>query len=44
MGGPDAPRSIEEGADTALWLATRVFTPGVDLTGVLWEDREVIPF
>jgi len=44
MGGPDAPRSIEEGADTALWLATREFTPGVDLTGVLWEDREVIPF
>ena len=44
MGGPDAPRSIEEGADTALWLATREFTPGVDITGVLWEDREVIPF
>ena len=44
MGGPDAPRSIEEGAETALWLATREFTPGVDITGVLWEDREVIPF
>ena len=44
MGGPDAPRSIEEGADTALWLATREFTPGLDITGALWEDREVIPF
>lgn len=22
MGGPDAPRTVEEGADTALWLAT----------------------
>jgi len=44
MGGPDAPRSIEEGADAALWLVTREFTPGVDQTGVLWEDREVIPF
>ncbi len=22
MGGPDAPRSLEEGADTAVWLAT----------------------
>jgi len=44
MGGPDAPRSVEEGAETALWLLTREFTAGVDLTGVLWEDREVIPF
>ncbi len=42
MGGPDAPRSIEEGAATALWLATRSFTPGSDTTGVLWEDQEVI--
>ena len=42
MGGPDAPRSIEEGAVTALWLATRSFTPGSDTTGVLWEDQEVI--
>ena len=42
MGGPDAPRSVEEGAATALWLATRSFTPGSDTTGVLWEDREVI--
>jgi NAD(P)-dependent dehydrogenase (short-subunit alcohol dehydrogenase family) len=44
MGGPDAPRSVEEGAETALWLATRPFTPGVDLTGVLWEDHQEIPW
>jgi len=25
MGGPDAPLSVEEGADTAIWLATRSF-------------------
>ena len=43
MGGPDAPRSAEEGAATALWLATREFTPG-DTTGVLWEDYEEVPW
>ncbi|MBM3722205.1 MAG: SDR family NAD(P)-dependent oxidoreductase [Actinobacteria bacterium] len=43
MGGPDAPRSAAEGAETAIWLATREFNSG-DITGVLWEDREVIPW
>ena len=43
MGGPDAPRSAEEGAATALWLATREFNPG-DKTGVLWEDYEEVPW
>jgi NAD(P)-dependent dehydrogenase (short-subunit alcohol dehydrogenase family) len=43
MGGPDAPRSAEEGAATAIWLATREFKPG-DQTGLLWEDQEVIPW
>lgn len=43
MGGPDAPRSAAEGAETAIWLATREFNVG-DQTGVLWEDREVIPW
>ncbi len=33
MGGPDAPLSVEEGADTAVWLATRTFDPAVDKTG-----------
>ncbi len=44
MGGPDAPRSAAEGAETAIWLATRTFSVGVDQTGVLWEDREVVPW
>ena len=43
MGGPDAPRSAEEGAATAIWLATRPFNAG-DTTGVLWEDQQVVPW
>jgi len=42
MGGPDAPRSAAEGAETAIWLATRSFDPAVDKTGLLWEDREIV--
>lgn len=41
MGGADAPRSAEEGAACALWLATRDFNPG-DTTGVLWEDNQIV--
>lgn len=47
MGGPQALRSAEEGADTILWLATR---PELDedggpvATGLLWEDRQVVPW
>jgi NAD(P)-dependent dehydrogenase (short-subunit alcohol dehydrogenase family) len=41
MGGADAPRSAEEGAACALWLATREFNPG-DVTGVLWEDNKIV--
>jgi 3-oxoacyl-[acyl-carrier protein] reductase len=42
MGGPDAPRSAQEGADTIVWLATR---PGEGAqTGLLWEDRCVVPW
>lgn len=47
MGGPDAPRSADEGADTIVWLADR---DAVDesgalvVSGVLWEDREVVPW
>jgi len=43
MGGPDAPRSAEEGADTIVWLATRPHT-GSTMTGALWEDRELVPW
>ena len=42
MGGPDAPRSAAEGAETAIWLATRSFDPAVDKTGLLWEDRQIV--
>jgi NAD(P)-dependent dehydrogenase (short-subunit alcohol dehydrogenase family) len=41
MGGPDAPRTAEQGAACALWLATREFNPG-DTTGVLWEDNQIV--
>lgn len=44
MGGPDAPRSAEEGAATAIWLATRNFEPGKDQTGLFWEDQNIIPW
>lgn len=42
MGGPDAPRSAQEGAETAIWLATRKFDPTKDKTGLLWEDRQIV--
>jgi len=47
MGGPEAPRSAAEGADTVVWLATRD-AAGPDgfpaSTGVLWEDRLEVPW
>lgn len=42
MGGPDAPRSAAQGAETAIWLATREFDPAKDKTGVLWEDQQIV--
>ncbi|MCP4741233.1 MAG: SDR family NAD(P)-dependent oxidoreductase [Actinomycetales bacterium] len=47
MGGPDAPRSADEGADTIVWLADRDAMDGegnVVPTGVLWEDRQIVPW
>ena len=46
MGGPDAPRSVAEGAETAIWLATAdIAERGSEVvTGVLWEDRKVVPW
>ena len=49
MGGPDAPRTAEEGAETAVWLATREFDKTSDdfqknTTGVLWEDHQLVPW
>jgi NAD(P)-dependent dehydrogenase (short-subunit alcohol dehydrogenase family) len=41
MGGAAAPRSVEQGADTAVWLATEA--PQA-LTGKFFEDRQEIPW
>jgi NAD(P)-dependent dehydrogenase (short-subunit alcohol dehydrogenase family) len=37
MGGPNAPRSVEEGADTAVWLAT---LPDTGPSGGFFFDRK----
>ena len=49
MGGPDAPLSAQEGAQTAIWLATRAFDVNGEsdqekVTGVLWEEMKVVPW
>lgn len=41
MGGADAHRSVEEGADTAVWLAT---LPPDGPTGKFFKDRQEIPW
>src|SRR3954454_24077120 len=41
MGGASATRSVEEGADTAVWLAT---LPGDGPTGGFFRDRKPIPW
>jgi NAD(P)-dependent dehydrogenase (short-subunit alcohol dehydrogenase family) len=41
MGGAGAPRSVEEGADTAVWLAT---LPDGGPTGGFFRNREPIPW
>lgn len=41
MGGAGATRSVEEGADTAVWLAT---LPHDGPTGGFFKDREPIPW
>lgn len=38
MGGPNAPRTVSQGADTAVWLATEKEIP----TGKFFRDREEI--
>jgi NAD(P)-dependent dehydrogenase (short-subunit alcohol dehydrogenase family) len=41
MGGADAPRSVEQGADTAVWLAT---LPDDGPTGGFFRDRQQLPW
>jgi NAD(P)-dependent dehydrogenase (short-subunit alcohol dehydrogenase family) len=41
MGGSGAPRSVEQGADTILWLAT---LPDEGPTGGLFADRRPVPW
>jgi NAD(P)-dependent dehydrogenase (short-subunit alcohol dehydrogenase family) len=41
MGGSDATRSVEEGADTIVWLAS---DPSQELTGKFLRDRKEIPW
>jgi NAD(P)-dependent dehydrogenase (short-subunit alcohol dehydrogenase family) len=47
MGGPEAPNSIEEGADTAVWLVTsdnvatgRFFTTSHEFSGQFFAERQ----
>ena len=41
MGGENAPRSVEEGADTAVWLC---LLPSTGPTGQFFRDRKPIPW
>jgi NAD(P)-dependent dehydrogenase (short-subunit alcohol dehydrogenase family) len=41
MGGENAPRSVEEGADTAVWLC---LLPSSGPTGQFFRDRQPIPW
>ncbi len=41
MGGPKATRSVAQGADTALWLAT---LPDTGVSGGFFRDRKEIPW
>jgi len=41
MGGPDADRSVEQGAETAIWLAT---LPSGSASGGFFRDKKTIPW
>ncbi len=41
MGGPTAPRSVEEGAAGIVWLAADA---PQDKTGLFWRDKQVLPW
>ena len=41
MGGEEAPRTVEEGAETAVWLS---LLPSSGPTGQFFRDRKPIPW
>jgi hypothetical protein len=41
MGGQDAPRSVDKGAETVLWLA-ELNDDGPN--GLFFRDKDIIPF
>ena len=41
MGGAEAPRTVQQGADTIVWLAEAA---PQNLTGKFLRDREIIPW
>ena len=41
MGGPNAPRSVQEGAAGTAWL---VADAPQEKTGLFWRDKEVLPW
>lgn len=41
LGGPDAPRAVQDATDTVLWLAT---LPDDGPTGGFYRDRAVVPW
>lgn len=41
MGGPTAPRTVEEGAAGIVWLAAEA---AQEKTGRFWRDKEIIPW
>ena len=42
MGGPNAPQSVQEGADTIVWLA--LGADGTNPTGKFFHNRQIIPW
>ena len=41
MGGKSAPRTVEKGAETPVWLATDA---PIEQTGLFWHDKKIIPW
>lgn len=41
MGGSNASRPVEKGAETIVWLATEA---PIDATGKFWKDRQEVPW